>query len=254
MNASRIIRSVCDKIQLLYESDMLKYINFKGCWHVLHAFNIFSNPGAQENRVCIIRWLKHEVDWIKINTDGSYNGKVAGCGGILRNHLGQVIKAFVGPVSGKSACVAELHGIIYDGIVLACLILRSIRGLSDVFLWALVRWVFRLGCDGVSGCCGGCFVSVVFVSGVASGWLVGCSPWWYLGLDFLTGLGGGFCCLVVHLVYLVGDNCFWATADREEVKGEMLMSQMFGRVSCKEDGAERLFDDLPFLGGVSLQP
>ncbi|PKU71968.1 Putative ribonuclease H protein [Dendrobium catenatum] len=113
MNASRIIRSVCDKIQLLYESGMLKYINFKGCRHVLHAFNIMSIPGVQENRVCIIRWFMPDVDWIKINTDGSYNGKVAGCGGIIRNHLGQVIKAFAGPVFGKSACVAELNGIIY---------------------------------------------------------------------------------------------------------------------------------------------
>ncbi|KAI0524423.1 hypothetical protein KFK09_003792 [Dendrobium nobile] len=38
---------------------------------------------------------------------------VAGCGGILRKHYGKVIIAFAGPVSGNSAFLAELHGLIY---------------------------------------------------------------------------------------------------------------------------------------------
>ncbi|PKU62487.1 Putative ribonuclease H protein [Dendrobium catenatum] len=113
MYAPCIISSICDKIKLFYEANIIKHQNFKGWWHVYHAFSIVNIPVVIEKRVCMVNWFKPDSSWIKLNTDGSYNGKVAGCGGILRNHLGQMIKAFDGPVKGNSALIAELKGIIY---------------------------------------------------------------------------------------------------------------------------------------------
>ncbi|PKU68850.1 Putative ribonuclease H protein [Dendrobium catenatum] len=113
MYVPRIITFICDKIKLFYEANILKHHNFKGCWQVCHSFSIVNIPAVMEKRVCMVNWFKPDPGWIKLNTDGSYNGKVAGCGDILRNHLGQMIKAFAGPVTGNSAFIAELNGIIY---------------------------------------------------------------------------------------------------------------------------------------------
>ncbi|PKU78391.1 Putative ribonuclease H protein [Dendrobium catenatum] len=97
----------------LYASDIIKPQNFKGCCKVFPYFGISNISALIERRDRIVTLLKPDPDWIKLNTYGSYNGKVAGCGGILRNHFGKVIYAFAGPVSGNYAFLAELHGLIY---------------------------------------------------------------------------------------------------------------------------------------------
>ncbi|KAL0905886.1 hypothetical protein M5K25_024332 [Dendrobium thyrsiflorum] len=60
-----------------------------------------------------IIWYKPLPGWYKLNTDGSFNSQVAGCGGILRNTLGIVIRCFVGHVSVSNASIAELHALYY---------------------------------------------------------------------------------------------------------------------------------------------
>ncbi|KAF7807009.1 ribonuclease H [Senna tora] len=67
-----------------------------------------------------ILWKKPEVGWVKVNTDGAVckESKVAGCGGLIRDHDGVWIKGFERKIGFSNVLSAELWGIA-EGLSLA---------------------------------------------------------------------------------------------------------------------------------------
>ncbi|KAF7802331.1 ribonuclease H [Senna tora] len=65
-------------------------------------------------------WSKPEVGWIKVNTDGAVrrDSKLAGCGGIIRDHNGAWVKGFTLKIGLSNALTAELRSIA-EGLSLA---------------------------------------------------------------------------------------------------------------------------------------
>ncbi|GAU46467.1 hypothetical protein TSUD_402340 [Trifolium subterraneum] len=61
----------------------------------------------------MIGWEPPSQGWVKLNTDGARkNERVAGCGGIIRNNIGDWIGGFAKHVGSCSAFVAELWGVL----------------------------------------------------------------------------------------------------------------------------------------------
>ncbi|XP_031115795.1 uncharacterized protein LOC116019654 [Ipomoea triloba] len=71
-----------------------------------------SQPGEQ--RSSILHWNKLESGWIAVNVDGSSrpSKKKAGCGGILRNHLGDWILGFQLNLGDCSMDIAEARAVL----------------------------------------------------------------------------------------------------------------------------------------------
>ncbi|KAI9200652.1 hypothetical protein LWI28_011232 [Acer negundo] len=64
------------------------------------------------------RWKKPEFGWTKLNTDGSVDRHNAGFGGLLRDHMGEPICAFVSKAHCDDIFLVELWA-VWRGLVLA---------------------------------------------------------------------------------------------------------------------------------------
>lgn len=64
------------------------------------------------------KWKKPQVGWTKLNTDGSVDRENAGFGGLLRNHKGDPVVAFVSKAPQDDVFLVELWA-IWRGLVLA---------------------------------------------------------------------------------------------------------------------------------------
>ncbi|KAF4352147.1 hypothetical protein F8388_012271 [Cannabis sativa] len=73
------------------------------------------NPVA---RPIFCKWKKPNSGWTKLNTDGSLDRTTAGIGGLLRDHNGQPLCAFVSKAPGNDVFSVELWA-IWRGLVLA---------------------------------------------------------------------------------------------------------------------------------------
>jgi len=73
------------------------------------------NPVSRSIRWC--KWKKPEFGWTKLNTDGSINRDTASFGGLLRDHRGEPICAFVSKVPQGDVFLVELWA-IWRGLVL----------------------------------------------------------------------------------------------------------------------------------------
>ena len=65
---------------------------------------------GKDRQVRQVKWLKPAEGWLKLNTDGAVDissGK-AGCGGLLRDSVGQLIVGFAKTISASSSIAAEL--------------------------------------------------------------------------------------------------------------------------------------------------
>ncbi|KAF7817047.1 putative transcription factor C2H2 family [Senna tora] len=86
---------------------------------LLENFNQIANllnPVSRTIRWC--GWTKPEFGWTKLNTDGSINKENAGFGGLLRDHKGEPLCAFVSKVPQGDIFLVELWA-IWRGLVLA---------------------------------------------------------------------------------------------------------------------------------------
>ncbi|CAL0306044.1 unnamed protein product [Lupinus luteus] len=81
------------------------------------AFRQLSNSvvHSENPNSSVIRWLPPDTDWVKLNTDGavSQGNMVAGCGGVVRDHLGAFIFAYAKHVGFCSVTQAEFWGILH---------------------------------------------------------------------------------------------------------------------------------------------
>ncbi|KAI0488626.1 hypothetical protein KFK09_028465 [Dendrobium nobile] len=57
----------------------------------------------------IVKWVKDLVGFHKLITDGSFKSLTAGCGGLIRDHKGDIMVAFASPSPVKNAIMAELE-------------------------------------------------------------------------------------------------------------------------------------------------
>lgn len=64
------------------------------------------------------RWKKPESGWVKLNTDGSVDRQNSGFGGLLRDHRGSPICAFVSKAHHDDVFLVELWA-VWRGLVLA---------------------------------------------------------------------------------------------------------------------------------------
>ena len=83
-------------------------------------FMVGQTRQSKPRRVERVQRRPPDWPWLKLNTDGAFVGATgrAGGGGILRNHLGESMEAFFGPVVAFSGLEAELDALL-EGIMLA---------------------------------------------------------------------------------------------------------------------------------------
>ncbi|PKU70188.1 Putative ribonuclease H protein [Dendrobium catenatum] len=62
----------------------------------------------------IVTWIKPNVPFIKLNSDGSVKNHCAGLGGIIRDHNGNVLAAYAGPLNKCTVITVELNALSYD--------------------------------------------------------------------------------------------------------------------------------------------
>ncbi|KAE9605954.1 putative transcription factor C2H2 family [Lupinus albus] len=74
------------------------------------------NPVSRSIRLC--EWIKPNFGWIKLNTDGSIHDEIAGFGGLLRDHMGEPICAYVSKAPQGDVFLVELWA-IWRGLVLS---------------------------------------------------------------------------------------------------------------------------------------
>ncbi|XP_042059514.1 uncharacterized protein LOC121804027 [Salvia splendens] len=75
---------------------------------------------CRTKRVEKVQWRPPDFSWLKLNTDGAYEGASgkAGAGGIIRNHLGDIVEGFYTPLTAASGFEAELKALL-ERIVIA---------------------------------------------------------------------------------------------------------------------------------------
>lgn len=68
----------------------------------------------------MVKWLPSEVPWMKLNTDGAFDGDLqrAAGGGLMCDHTGSLILAFCMPLVASSIFDAELQALL-QGLRLA---------------------------------------------------------------------------------------------------------------------------------------
>ncbi|KAL0455304.1 UNVERIFIED_CONTAM: putative ribonuclease H protein [Sesamum latifolium] len=103
----------------LQKNEQMKPEHVHGDFFAVNSPNIPLQPKAKQHKAIIIHWRKPQEGWYKLNTDQASKGNpgISGTGGILRDHLGQVIFAFQEPLGVTSNTQAELRA-IYRGLKL----------------------------------------------------------------------------------------------------------------------------------------
>ncbi|KAK9989753.1 hypothetical protein SO802_029992 [Lithocarpus litseifolius] len=83
---------------------------------------VYSPRGLTRNVIKRIRWERPPEGWAKLNTDGALIGLsgLAGCGGLVRDDRGEWIAGFSRRIGATNSFMAELWGLIRDGLILCC--------------------------------------------------------------------------------------------------------------------------------------
>ncbi|PKU77129.1 Putative ribonuclease H protein [Dendrobium catenatum] len=111
MNHNRIIARTKEKINSLYKVNLLNQKQFRGFKFVANKLNTNIFDYIHEPCFKFVIWKKPNIDYIKVNTDGSVFDNNYGCGGIIRNYKGNLIVAFSSPINKCSVLYAELMAI-----------------------------------------------------------------------------------------------------------------------------------------------
>ncbi|KAL0305189.1 UNVERIFIED_CONTAM: putative ribonuclease H protein [Sesamum calycinum] len=101
------------------KANLIRASHWKGDRHVASLLKIPLPPHKISSRISIVKRIKPDRGWFKLNTDGASKGNpdVVGAGGIIRNHLGQIVLAFQEHLGLTSNTTAELKA-IYRGVKL----------------------------------------------------------------------------------------------------------------------------------------
>ncbi|KAL0287181.1 UNVERIFIED_CONTAM: putative ribonuclease H protein [Sesamum calycinum] len=97
----------------------MRTIHWKGDRPVASLLKIPLPPSNISSRISIVKWIKPDRGWFKLNTDGASkeNPGVTGAGGIIRNYLGKIVLAFQEYLGFSSNIEAKLKA-IYKGVKL----------------------------------------------------------------------------------------------------------------------------------------
>ncbi|KAK4385662.1 putative ribonuclease H protein [Sesamum angolense] len=117
--ANRIISGTLNYFHLLGKTNLIRASHWKGDKPVASHLKIPVPQQKISSRISIVKWIKPDRGWFKLNTDGASKGNpgIVGAGGIIRNHLGQTVLAFQEHLGLTSNTTAELKA-IYRGIKL----------------------------------------------------------------------------------------------------------------------------------------
>ncbi|KAL0349756.1 UNVERIFIED_CONTAM: putative ribonuclease H protein [Sesamum radiatum] len=117
--ANRIISRTLNYLHLLGKANLIRAGHWKSDRPVASLLTIPLPPHKISSRISIVKWIKPDRGWFKLNTDGASKGNpgIAGAGGIIRNHLGQTVLAFQEHLGLTSNTAAELKA-IYRGVKL----------------------------------------------------------------------------------------------------------------------------------------
>ncbi|KAK4385617.1 putative ribonuclease H protein [Sesamum angolense] len=116
---NRIISRTLNYLHLLGKANLIRASHWKGDRPVVSLLKIPLPPHKISSRISIVKWIKPDRGWFKLNTNGASKGNpgVAGAGGIIRNHLGQTVLAFQKHLGLTSNTAPELKA-IYRGVKL----------------------------------------------------------------------------------------------------------------------------------------
>ncbi|KAL2237447.1 UNVERIFIED_CONTAM: putative ribonuclease H protein [Sesamum indicum] len=116
---NRIISQTLNYLQLLGKTNLMRSIHWKGDRSVASLFKISLPPQKTSSKISIVKWIKPDRGWFKLNMDGASKGNpsIPGAGGIIRNHLGQTVFTFQEHLGLMSNTAAELNA-IYRGVKL----------------------------------------------------------------------------------------------------------------------------------------
>ncbi|KAL3643914.1 hypothetical protein CASFOL_011846 [Castilleja foliolosa] len=117
MNKQRTIKFITSSIQDLNQINSPKrQADFWGK-HVLDRLLIpVKSPAVK--RGAWLHWTKPSLGYYKLNTDGAVKNGVATIGGIIRNEMGEMVRAFWKKIELTTVDIAEMEAIIHG--VLLC--------------------------------------------------------------------------------------------------------------------------------------
>ncbi|KAL0444924.1 UNVERIFIED_CONTAM: putative ribonuclease H protein [Sesamum latifolium] len=93
---------------------MRKAEHLKGNLNVVCSLQIPLPQLKNNQKSLIVYWKKTNVGWVKLNIDRASRGNpgTSGAGGIVRNHMGQVLFAFTEPLGITNNIVAKLKALL----------------------------------------------------------------------------------------------------------------------------------------------
>ncbi|KAI0492077.1 hypothetical protein KFK09_026342 [Dendrobium nobile] len=107
VNANQIITNIRIKVLQFTSINLISSKNFKNCNGLTDFFGLNVVAAAEVTVGRIIRWLKPDLPFVKLNTDGSVGINSAGIGGIICDHLGNHVDVFSSPLDLCSVLFAE---------------------------------------------------------------------------------------------------------------------------------------------------
>ncbi|KAI0519126.1 hypothetical protein KFK09_006566 [Dendrobium nobile] len=114
MDENQIIANIRNKMLQLISVYLISYKNFKHCNALADYLGINAAAANVEmGRVRIVYWVKPNFPFVKLNTDASVGCNSVGIGGIIRDHLGNPLDLFFGPLAACSVMSAELQSLSY---------------------------------------------------------------------------------------------------------------------------------------------
>ncbi|XP_020683245.1 uncharacterized protein LOC110100158 [Dendrobium catenatum] len=112
MNANQIITNIRNKVLQLISVNLISCKNFTNSTLLANFFGLNTATTAAV-KLDIVKWLKPIFPYVKLNTDGYVGTNSAGIGGIIRNHLGNPMDVFSGPLNFCSVLTVELLSLSY---------------------------------------------------------------------------------------------------------------------------------------------
>ncbi|GAU24780.1 hypothetical protein TSUD_356100 [Trifolium subterraneum] len=115
-NAKISLHAAKTKIQMLIaaSTEMVKGVAVSSMetLEILHTLKVEVRY-APAPTVTLVLWTAPSIFWIKVNTDGSFTGNSAACGGIFRGHCANYIGSFTSKLSVGSVLHTELMAMVY---------------------------------------------------------------------------------------------------------------------------------------------
>ncbi|KAI0494122.1 hypothetical protein KFK09_024253 [Dendrobium nobile] len=112
MDAIDIIEKVKTKVHQLFKYNIISVKTFYNCRNLAGYFGIKLEEDDVGVDAIFVYWLKPNLPFVKLNTDGSVGVNRAGAGGVIRDHCGDLLVAFASPVPTSDVIVAELNALI----------------------------------------------------------------------------------------------------------------------------------------------